>query len=487
MRSTARRRRALRTDSRTCTPGPFERLCLGLQRLRFKHPANTVATGRAGPGHRLRNGWRALRSSLWFLPTLMLCASVAAAVGLVELQSTVEIDLSQRWPRLFGSGAEGARGMLSAIATSMVTVAGVVFSITVVALSLAASQYSPRVLRNFMSDRPTQAVLGAFVSIFAYCIVVLRTVRGPDEGAFVPSLAVLGGIGMAFVGVILLIYFVHHVASTIQVSSILERIAEETKSAVERLFPDTLGQPAAEPAGEMLREAGVTANVLARSTGYLVSVDGDALLACAERRSIVVELLPEIGDFVVVDLPLFSVAPAGSLDEAAREALCACVVVERQRTVEQDAPFGLQQIVDIAMKALSPGVNDPTTAIACIDHLSALLALMADRRIPTPCRATSGVVRVVARGPDFDSMLSLAFDAIGEHAADHVEVYERLVAALARIADATDDPQRRTALGRQLAIVVACAETAGVPLHRRERFGASCARARRRICGRAPS
>jgi len=457
-----------------------------LQRVKFKQQAHTVAMGQAGTGHRSRSWWRALQGSLWFLPCLMLCASVAAAVGLVELQSTVEIDLSNRWPRLFGSGADGARGLLSAIATSMVTVAGVVFSITVVALSLAASQYSPRVLRNFMSDRPTQAVLGAFVSIFAYCLVVLRTVRGPDEGAFVPSLAVLGGIAMAFVGVILLIYFVHHVASTIQVSSILERIAGETKSAIERLFPDKLGQPADEPGGEAMREAGATANVLARSTGYLVSVDGDALLACAERRCMLVELLPQIGDFVVVDLPLFRVAPAGALDEAARQALCACVAIDRQRTVEQDAPFGLQQIVDIAMKALSPGVNDPTTAIACIDHLSALLAGMADRRVPGPRRSTRGVVYVVARGPDFHCMLSLAFDAISEHAADHVEVYERLVVGIGRIADATDGPQRRAALARQLDIVLACAGKAGLPRHRRDRFNDLCARERRRIEGYGP-
>ncbi len=375
--------------------------------------------------------------------------------------------------------------MLSAIATSTVTVAGVVFSITVVALSLAASQYSPRVLRNFMSDRPTQAVLGAFVSIFAYCLVVLRTVRGPDEGDFVPSLAVLGGMAMAFVGAFLLIYFVHHVASTIQVSSILERIAEETRSAIERLFPDALGAPADAAAAQIPREAGASAIVVASSTGYLVSVDGDALLACAERRAIVVELVPAIGDFVVAELPLARVAPAAALDDATRDALRRCFVIDRQRTVEQDAPFGLQQIVDIGMKALSPGVNDPTTAIACIDHLSALMAAMADRRIPSPCRATGGVVRVVARGPDFDSMLALAFEAIGEHAADHVEVHERLVAAIGRIAEATDDDARRTALARQLEVVVACANRAGVPAHRRARFDALCARERRRIGARA--
>jgi uncharacterized membrane protein len=284
---------------------------------------------------------------------------------------------------------------------------------------------------------------------------------------------------------LLLIYFVHHVASTIQVSSILERIAEETRSAIERLFPDKLGAPAGK-AAEAPREAGASATVAASSTGYLVSVDGDALLARAERHGIVVELVAAIGDFVVAELPLFRVAPAAALDGATRDALRRCFVIDRQRTVEQDAPFGLQQIVDIGMKALSPGVNDPTTAIACIDRLSAMMAAMADRRIPSPCRATAGVVRVVARGPDFDSMLALAFEALGEHAADHVEVHERLVSAIGRIAEATDDAARRAALGRQLEVIVACANRAGVPAHRRGRFDALCASERRRIGAGAP-
>ncbi|MCK7494064.1 MAG: DUF2254 domain-containing protein [Comamonadaceae bacterium] len=139
---------------------------------------------RRRPMIRLWAAWLALRGGLWFVPTLLVAGSVAAALVLIELQPMLERDLSEDWPRLFGAGAEGARGMLSAIATSMITVAGVVFSVTIVALSLAASQYSPRVLRSFMSDRPTQFVLGAFVAVFAYCLIVLRTIRGADEGAF---------------------------------------------------------------------------------------------------------------------------------------------------------------------------------------------------------------------------------------------------------------------------------------------------------------
>jgi uncharacterized membrane protein len=188
-----------------------------------------------------------------------------------------------------------------------------------------------------------------------------------------------------------------------------------------------------------------------------------------------------MGDFVVEGLPFLRLVPAADVGDEARSALLACFAVERQRTVQQDAPFGLQQIVDIAMKALSPGINDPTTALACIDHLGALLATRANRHLPSGRRASGGVVRVVARGPDFAPMLSLAFDAISEHAADHIEIYERLAATIGRLVDATSDAGRRAALVRQLEIVVACAERAGIPAHRRSAFMALCDGERRRL------
>ena len=150
----------------------------------------------------------------------------------------------ERWPRLFGAGAEGSRGLLAAIASSMITVAGVTFSITIVALALASSQYTSRILRNFMRDRTNQTVLGVFVGVFAYCLVVLRTIRGGDEGAFVPALAVLGALLLAFVAIGFLIFFIHHIAASIQATSIIAAVAGETFEAVDRLFPTEVGDAA---------------------------------------------------------------------------------------------------------------------------------------------------------------------------------------------------------------------------------------------------
>ncbi|MGH8007518.1 MAG: DUF2254 family protein, partial [Candidatus Binatia bacterium] len=154
----------------------------------------------------IRHLWRKARDSFWFLPTLLVLGALVLAAALIEADGWFEPRTFERWPRLFGSGAAGARGLLTTVASSMITVAGVVFSITLVVLSLVSNQYTSRVLRNFMRDRVTQSVLGAFVGIFAYCLVVLRTIRGGDEGAFVPSLAVLVGLLLGLVGVAVLIY-----------------------------------------------------------------------------------------------------------------------------------------------------------------------------------------------------------------------------------------------------------------------------------------
>ena len=187
-----------------------------------------------------------LRSSFWFVPSLMVAISIVLATVLVEAESAVSDRWLAQWPRLFGAGAEGARQMLSTLAGSMMSVMGVTFSMTLVALALASSQYTSRILRNFMGSRATQSTLGIFAGIFTYCLIVLRTIRGGDEGAFVPSLAVFFGFVMALGGVGALMFFIHHIASSIQASSIIASVAQETIAAIDRLFPEKLGQGPAE-------------------------------------------------------------------------------------------------------------------------------------------------------------------------------------------------------------------------------------------------
>ena len=184
---------------------------------------------------KLHHWWQKIESSFWFVPTTILLGAVTLAIVMITTDATTDLHAVDQWPLFFGAGAAGARGLLTTVAGSMITVAGLVFSITLVTLSLTTSQYTSRVIRNFMRSRVNQMVLGVFVGIFAYCLVVLRTIRGGDEGAFVPTLAVLVGLILAFVGIAFLIYFIHHISMSIQASSIIAEAAQETIAAVDHL------------------------------------------------------------------------------------------------------------------------------------------------------------------------------------------------------------------------------------------------------------
>ncbi len=405
--------------------------------------------------------WQRLTGSLWFIPALMTAGAALLAVGLIEAEALIRDEALERFPRLFGAGAESSRTMLAAIAGSMITVAGVTFSITVVAVSQASSQYTPRILRNFMRDRASQIVLGVFVGIFVYCLIVARTIRGDEDLRFIPSVAVLGAFLLAVVAMGFLVYFIHHIAGTLEAGSILARVSRETVTAVDRLFPDELGMPAGqEPSDEVPR---AWATVPSAATGYIQSVDAERMLRVAERYGTVIRMERGIGDFVVRDTVIASVAAPATRNELT-EAVNGVYTLSPYRSVYQDAEFGIRQMVDIALKALSPGVNDSTTAVTSVDHIGAVLVRLARRRIEPPHRLDDeGRLRVVALGPSFESLLAAALDEIRQSAAGNASVLARLLRTLAEVAACTSDPARRALLLRHGERVVRAAEE-GIPM-----------------------
>ena len=410
--------------------------------------------------NKLRVLWESLRSSLWFLPTLLVLGAVVLAVAVIEAEPWFDRNnFEEHWPHLFGAGAAGARGMLSAIAGSIITVAGVAFSIMIVALTLASSQYTPRILRNFMRDKGNQSVLGVFLGVFAYCLVVLRTIRGGDEGAFVPSFAIFVAVVLAFVAIGFFIFFIHHISSGLQASSIIEAAAEETIETIDRLFPTELGEAAFSGLPARLPPTNQEwQRIAARHTGYIQSVDGDALLRLARECNVVIRMELGIGEFVVEGAPLVSIAAETTpRDETARE-LNRAYSINRHRTTAQDVGFGIRQIVDIALKGLSRGINDTTTAVICVDYLTAIMARLAPRQIETPFRIDQGQLRVIARGPTFRSLLDEAFDQVRQNAEGNVAVLVRLIEALNIIAGFTYDEERRQALQRHADLVLQTAE-----------------------------
>ena len=411
--------------------------------------------------HRARSLWIALASSLWFIPGIIVAGSLALAVLLVQLSVIVDDEMLAKMPRLFGAGPSGSRDMLSTIAGSVITVAGVTFSITIAALALASAQYTPRVLRTFMGDRANQVVLGTFVGVYAYCLVVLRTIRGGDEGTFVPSIAVLFGFLLALVSVALLIFFIHHIAAALQASTILDRVRKSTERAIAELFPEEMGEAAdvdRETALAIVATADASWSVVTSvETGYVQSVDADGLLAFARSHDVVVRMERAVGDFVPAGLPLVSVARTGGgadrtngrdapLSAGAASELRGLYTIDAHRTVEQDAAFGILQISDIALKALSPGVNDTTTAATCVDHLAALLARIAGRRIAPRARGDGSRLRVIARGPTFADFVDLALDDVRRNAKGNVTILSRLFDAIETTAGCTRDAARRRVL-----------------------------------------
>ena len=426
--------------------------------------------------NKLRNLWRDVNASLWFVPTLMVAGAMLLAYGLVRLDLSMNHAWVKNYPLLFGAGASGARGVLTTIAGSMMTVASLGFSLTLSTLGQVSSQYTSRVLRNFMSSRVNQLVLGSFVSIFVYCLLVLRTIRDGDEGGFIPPLAVTGGLVLAVLSIGVLVFFIHHIASIMQAGYIIGGVAEETEAAIGRLFPQELGAAASEPAQQALFDKAdelTWVPVPAAATGYVQTVDEEGLLALAHRLGGVVRMERGVGSFVAQGSALATVAsydpakPLAISQELAAE-LNDQFSIGRQRTTEQDAGFGVRQLVDIALKALSPGINDTSTAVVCIDYLGALVASLAARRFADSLRTDGdgGPVRVITVQPSFATFVSTAFDQVLAAGEGDSAVYLRLLTACETAASRTQVPARRAVLHAHATRVAEAAQALPAPYDR---------------------
>ncbi len=402
---------------------------------------------------RLSTLWERLRTSYWFVPMLMLIAAVLMAW--LAIYADTQVNLHERdwlaWALVASSA--GATAVMSTVAGSMVTIAGVVFSITLVALSLASGQFGPRMLRNFIRDRINQSALGAFLATFLYCLLVLSAIRHGDAAAeFIPRLAVGIGVLLAVVSVATLIAYIHHVAITIQADTLIEIIYRELCDQIDALCSAPGQAPEASPsAASGARHAfdEAPACVVSPCHGYLQALDHAALARVAAEADVVVRLERRAGHYLLQGSRLMSVWPAGYLDGPLEARLQACVVFGPQRTATQDVEFALDQLVEIAARALSPGINDPFTAITCVDRLSSALARLAALGRPAGWhRDADGVPRVHDHSPGFANALDAAFNPIRQYAKDSAPVAIRLMEALAELSGVCLEPDDRAALRR---------------------------------------
>lgn len=400
------------------------------------------------PRSHLVDRWERMKSSYWFVPTVMFIAAVTLAVTALALDVHFEdvwVGLVPWFPKVEG---DGARSILSTIASSVVTVAGVVFSITIVALQLASSQFGPRLLRTFMSSLGNQLVLGTFTATFIYCLIVIGTMRESID--FVPQLSTGIGILMGVTSIGVLIYFIHHVATSIRVETVIATVTEDLRQVIDTMFPSELGErPAAEHQAE--RQAppidGETRPVRARAAGYIRHVDEAMLISAASEHDLVLRLERRPGDFVVEGAVLACAWPAERAGDAALDKIGESVVLGPDRTPKQDLAFALRQLVEIALRALSPGLNDPYTAIECVNRLGEGLCRAVRRHPPSPFRVDrDGRLRVIAEPMDLRAMVGSAFDPIARAGGGNGDVAARLIETVLMVASCAGREEDRAVL-----------------------------------------
>jgi uncharacterized membrane protein len=413
------------------------------------------------PLGKLKMIWAEVRDSLWFIPGLLTLFSAALAVTMVwmETQGLVPTGDADDW--LLGGGPEGARSVLSAIAGGLITVTGVVFSVTIVALQLASSQFTPRVLRNFTADRANQLVLGVFIGTFTYTLLVLRVVRSatPEQEGFIPRTSVALAVALVVVSIGFLIFFINHASRSVQVSVILEKVTSLTLWHIARRFPAMVGDSDDRVSSGVAVPTGKPAFVIAARSGYLQAVDDNALVKLAETMDLVIRMERRIGEYVLPGRSLASVWPQEALNEDICSKVRQSCVLGFERTPEQDVEFGIVEISDIAVKALSPGINDPTTAFHCIDRLSEILLALGLRQPPPNARTQEGVVRFIPMHVEYERAVGLAFDQIRHFGADNPAIAKKLLDALMQLIELVP-VSRRPPLQKQIDAVGSDADEA---------------------------
>ncbi len=376
--------------------------------------------------------WLKLLHTLWFVPSAIAVAYIALAQVLVKLDADERF--SNMW--VFGGGAHAARTVLSVIAGSLITVAGLTFSLTMIVLQLTSSQFSPRVVRNYLGDRIAQVTIGSFVGIFAFCLLALRSVGDQSEQPAVPRLTVTVASGLALFALAMLIAFIHHIAQLVQASELSGRLGRETLEAIERLYPSHFGEAVTPDKPEDLVErwrreepAGI---VLADHQGFVQSVELSNLVGALPDPDARVHVLVAPGDFAYAHEPVAEVWPSACVDSA-RDVVLRNITAGGERDIDQDAHFGFRQLTDIALRAISPSVNDPTTAATCIAYLRSALTCLAAREFPSAIRQIGNhTEQLVARRRTFGEYLE-SFAEIGRYAAGDARVVRDLLGALAAI------------------------------------------------------
>lgn len=399
---------------------------------------------------RLRQLWADLQASFWLRPTLMALLAVILAEALVRIEGNVSLP---GWlaNTVYRGGVSGAREVLSAVASAMIGVAGTTFSITVAALTLASNQMGPRLLRNFTRDPGNQYALGSLLATFAYSLTALRSVREESEGEFVPQVAVSVALLLAFGCVGVLIWFLHHVASAINVDRVAALVYQDLSVAIAAL-PPAEDDDAPGPEATKCTADGPAGVLSGPGIGYLRVLDTALVADWAQEAGAVVRLDLRPGQFVFPGAVVGEVHPS-EVREEAQDQIARAMSIGDSRSVEQDLEFAVRQLVEIALRALSPGINDPFTAIAVLDRLGAALCQIASHSMPNGFELREGRLRLSWPATDYDGLVDAMFHMLRQNSDGQPAVLIRLAEVLTAVAAVENRPGRRAALRRHLQLV----------------------------------
>ena len=403
--------------------------------------------------------WKELIATFWFVPTLTILAAIMLSIGMVYLDGHVSFTHTDLGRFFLVNSAASARSVLTTISSAMMGVAGTVFSVTLVALTLASSQFGPRLIKNFMYVRLNQVVLGSYVSTYLYCLFVLNAIRESDGYTFIPSLSILLAILATMVNIVLLIIFIHQIAVSIQANNVVTDIAIFIFNQVRTLFPEQIGDEADEES--MVDSTEATAayaeswSLKSPRSGYLQYIDGNSIIKHMAKHDALLKLHWRSGAHVVDGMEIGVLHSHVPLETKDADAVLGRFVIGRNRVAQQDVEFSIHQMVEIAVRALSPGVNDPFTAIACIDNLTSTMCYLAQVKFPSRFRYDDkDSLRLIANAFDFDDVLEAAFNQIRQFAGGSPAVIIRLMEALLTIDSFVKRDGQRDAVVKQAEMVL---------------------------------
>ncbi len=408
--------------------------------------------------------WNELKATFWFIPVLIIVAALGFAYGLIYFDSINDFDPGEVGIYLFAGSPDSARSVLSVISGAMIGVAGTVFSITLVALSLASSQLGPRLLKNFMYEKINQVVLGAYISTFLYCLVVINSIRGNDDFTFVPFFSVLFALVVSVANIVLLIIFIHHISMSIQADHVISTISESLSGSVRNLFPNQLGHESEEVNKEE-DETLLKSKYAYRYTievfkgGYLQYLDGEAFLKYAVKNKSLIELYYRPGNYLVKGLELGTIYSDVKLEEDEIDWCRKYYVTGRIRTPHQDTEYSIHQMVEIACRALSPGVNDPYTAIACIDNLTSTICYLSRVNFPSRYRYDDeDTLRLITKVLTYEGVFDASFNQIRQYGHSVPAVAVRLMDAFIVIDKFANKKQQKEVIKKHANMVLKMAE-----------------------------